>query len=78
MPPTLQELGLDTLSAEIRLAVAQALWDSVHEELDSQPIAPAVRAELERRIALADAEPSRGIPWEEVRAAARARWQSRA
>jgi putative addiction module component (TIGR02574 family) len=71
----LHELGLDSLSAEDRLALAQALWDSVYEELDSQPIAPAVRAELERRIALADADPSRGVPWEEVRAAARARWQ---
>jgi putative addiction module component (TIGR02574 family) len=71
----LQELGLDALSAEDRLALAQALWDSVHEELEAQPISPAVRAELERRIALADADPSRGVPWEEVRAAARARWQ---
>ena len=54
--------------------MAQALWDSVHESLDEQPIAPEVRAELERRLALSDADPTRGVPWEEVRAAARAKW----
>ena len=75
MPPTLQQLGIDTLSPEDRFALAQALWDSVNEYLDGQPISPTVRAELERRVALADADPSRGVPWDEVRAAAKARWQ---
>ena len=28
MPPTLQELGLDQLSAEDRIALAHTLWDS--------------------------------------------------
>ena len=46
MPPTLQQLGIDTLSLEDRFALAQALWDSVNETLDEQPISPAVRAEL--------------------------------
>lgn len=75
MPPTLQQLGIDTLSPEDRFALAQALWDSVNDDLDGQPISPEVRAELERRVALADADPARGTPWEAVRAAARARWQ---
>ena len=74
MPPTLQELGVDVLSPGDRFALAQALWDSVHESLDAEPVAPEVRAELERRVALSDADPSRGVPWEEVRAAARATW----
>lgn len=74
MPPTLQELGVESLSPADRFALAQALWDSVNESLANEPIAPEVRAELERRIALADADPDRGVPWEEVRAAARARW----
>ncbi len=74
MPPTLQQLGVDLLSPADRFALAQALWDSVHDSLEEEPIAPEVRAELERRVALADADPSRGVPWEEVRAAARARW----
>lgn len=74
MSPMLQRFGLDALSPGDRFALAQALWDSVHDTLDEEPIAPAVRAELERRAALSDADPSRGTPWEDVRAAARARW----
>ena len=74
MPPTLQQLGLDTLSLVDRLALAEALWDSVHETQAGEPIHPAIRAELERRATLSDADPSRGTAWEVVRAAARARW----
>ena len=74
MPPTLRQLGIDTLSPEDRFALAQALWDSVNDDLAGQPISPEVRAELERRVALADADPSRGVPWETVRATARSRW----
>ncbi len=32
MAPTIEELGLDRLSPEDRLAVAEALWDSVARE----------------------------------------------
>ncbi len=74
MPPTLEQLGVDTLSVSDRFALAQALWDSVHDALDNEAIDPAIQAEMERRAALADADPSRGLPWEAVRAAARARW----
>ena len=74
MPPTLQQLGLDALSLADRLALAEALWDSVHEARAGEPIHPAVQAELERRAALSDADPARGTAWEAVRAAARARW----
>ena len=74
MSPTLQQFGLDTLSPEDRLVLAQALWDSVHDALDEAPIAPEVRVEMERRAALSDADPSRGIPWAVVRNEARARW----
>ncbi len=74
MLPTLQQLGIDTLSPADRFALAQALWDSVHESLEATPIAPEVRAEMERRAALADADPSRCVPWQTVREAARARW----
>lgn len=77
MPPSLQELGVLSLDPEDRLALAQALWDSVYDDPASPlPVSPAVRAELERRAALADADPGRGVPWSEVRAAARARHQS--
>jgi len=73
MATTLQQFGLDVLSPEERLALAEALWESVHDLLDEMPVTPELRAELERRAALSDADPSRGIPWEVVRAEARAR-----
>ncbi len=74
MPPTLQELGLDRLSVEDRIALAQALWDSASQDMEQTPLTAAQRAELERRIAAADANPGAGVPWEVVRAEARARW----
>jgi putative addiction module component (TIGR02574 family) len=75
MSLTLSELGLDRFNAEERLAIAEQLWESVAAELETAPLTPELRAELEHRIALADADPSRGVPWETVRAEARARWQ---
>jgi len=74
MPPTLQQLGIDALSPADRFALAQALWESIHESLADEPVAPEVRSELERRSALADSDPERGTPWDEVRGAARSRW----
>jgi putative addiction module component (TIGR02574 family) len=75
MPPTLTELGVDTLSVTDRLALAEALWESVAADLAAEPVAPDLQAELERRIALGRANPGRGVPWEQVRAAAEARWK---
>ena len=63
------------LSIEERLTLAQQLWDSAVADLERQPLTAAQRAELERRIAAADANPAEGIPWEVIRAEARARWQ---
>lgn len=74
MAPTLTELGVDKLSPADRLALAEALWESVAADLAAQPISPELAAELDRRIALGRADPGRGVPWEEVRRAARARW----
>lgn len=74
MPLTLEQFGLDSLTADERLALAGALWDSVYDAIDQAPVPPELQSELERRLALADADPDRGIPWEQVRAEARARW----
>lgn len=74
MSPTLSELGIDRLAIEQRLAIAEALWESVAKELEQQPLTDAQRAELERRIAAADNNPGEGIPWETVRKEARARY----
>ncbi len=73
MVPTLQELGLDRLSPEDRLAVAEAIWESVAREVEAAPLPAAQRAELERRLADSVARPEAVTPWEVVKARALAR-----
>ena len=73
MPPTMSELGIDRLSVEDRIALAQAIWDSVAEEVEGAPLSEAQRSELERRLADSIARPDAVTPWEEVKARALAR-----
>jgi len=65
MAPTMHDLGIDRLSAEQKLRLLGEIWDSLsHEET---PIPESHREELDRRLAAADADPTAGRPWEEVR-----------
>ena len=73
MPPTIQELGLDRLSIDDRLAVADAIWDSVARDAEAMTLSPAQRPELERRLADSIARPDAVTPWEVVKARALAR-----
>lgn len=73
MAPNLQELGLDQLPPEDRLAVAEAIWESVAREIEAAPLPPAQKTELERRLADSIARPDAVVPWEEVKARALAR-----
>jgi putative addiction module component (TIGR02574 family) len=73
MVPTIQELGLDRLSVEDRLAVANAIWDSVARDAEAAPLPEAQRAELERRLADSIARPEAVTAWEVVKARALAR-----
>ena len=73
MVPTLQALGLDQLSVDDRLAVAEALWESVVREVEASPLTPAQRMELERRLADSIARPAAVTPWEQIKARAQAR-----
>lgn len=67
MSPTLQELGIDRLSKQERLRLIGEIWDSI-TPIDQLEIPESHREELDRRLAAADADPSAGKPWEEVRA----------
>jgi putative addiction module component (TIGR02574 family) len=71
--PTLQELGLAQLPVEERLAVAEALLESVAEEVEAAAVPPAQLAELERRLADSRARPDAVTPWEVIKARALAR-----
>jgi putative addiction module component (TIGR02574 family) len=54
------------LDAQERLQIAEELWDSVGEE--HLPLTEHQAAELQRRMDDLEANPSIGVPWEEVRA----------
>ena len=68
MAPEVME-ALLKLPSNQRADLAMALWESL-EEADreaSVDLTPELAAELDRRLAEHLADPSTGIPWEEVR-----------
>jgi len=72
---SLRDLGIDRLSIEERLQVADAIWDSVMREVETSPLPEWQRAELERRMAESRANPDAVRPWSDVEAEALARAQ---
>lgn len=72
-PPLLRQHGLDKLSLDDRIAVAEALWDSIERETEATPLTPAQQTEFERRLADSIARPEAVVPWEVVKARALAR-----
>ena len=67
MPTTLQDLGIDRMSAEERIRLIGQIWDSLSGG-GLPEIPPSHREELDRRLAEAEADPASGSPWPEVRA----------
>ena len=56
------------LSIPERIALAQAMWDSVAAQPHPPLLSDAQRQELERRAAEDDASPDEVVPWEVVKA----------
>lgn len=58
------------LSIAERLQLVEDIWDSIAEDADTTtlPLSDAERAELDRRVAEMEANPSLGEPWDVVRA----------
>jgi putative addiction module component (TIGR02574 family) len=75
MPVTLESLGIDRLSREDRLALVQAIWDSIAAEPNPPLLTEEQRSELERRLADHTANPDDIVPWEQVKAEALARFR---
>lgn len=67
MPPKIHELGIDQMTPEERLRLIEEIWDSL-SPTEQQEIPESHREELDRRLAAADADPSAGAPWDEVKA----------
>ena len=66
MTPNLHDLGIDQLSVEARIALVQAIWDSI--PVSSEPLSQSMRDELDRRLANDEMNPDDVIPWEKVTA----------
>ena len=49
MSPTIQELGIDRLSAEQRIAIALEIWESLGEERPVGQLSDQQREELAQR-----------------------------
>ncbi|HKQ88523.1 MAG TPA: addiction module protein [Candidatus Acidoferrales bacterium] len=56
---------IDSLSVEEKADLLDAVWESL--EADASLLTEAQRAELDRRIAHHEQNPSDVIPWEQVR-----------
>jgi putative addiction module component (TIGR02574 family) len=59
-------IDISSLSPKERLDLIGELWDSL--EADDVPLTPAQAAELDRRLASADADLADSIPWDTLRA----------
>jgi len=66
VPNALREQLLK-LSAAERLELVEELWDSIADDDEALALTEEQRRDLERRLAEADADPTGGSPWEEVR-----------
>lgn len=74
MTAILQQLGIDRMTIGERIALAQEILDSVAAEQPRPPLSEAKRRELDRRLADHATNPTDAVPWEEVKAAALARF----
>jgi len=74
MTALLERLGIDRMTVVERIALAQEILDSVAAEQPRAPLSEAKQRELDRRLADHAAHPEDGVPWEEVEAAALARF----
>lgn len=77
MASMIETLGIDIerLSVDERLQLLGEIWDSVAASPDQLPLAEEQRQDLDRRLAEIERNPNDVVPWEEIKAQARARFQ---
>lgn len=79
MPETTLSYDLTPILAlpvDQRIALSEAIWASIEDDFrEVEELSDEMKMELDRRLAAYRADPTRGTPWEEVRAAAAARRQ---
>ena len=67
MSNTIKELGIDKLSPQERLKLAQELWDSIELDEEIYRLSLEWQRELDKRAEEADLHPELGQPWEIVK-----------
>ena len=72
MPPTLESLGIDRLSVDDRIELAEAIWESVAAEGNEFALTASQEQDLQRRVAAHEADPEAGSSWDDVKARLRA------
>jgi putative addiction module component (TIGR02574 family) len=55
------------LPVDERIRIVEAIWDSVASDARQVELQPWQAAELDRRVAEFEANPTEGIPWAEVK-----------
>lgn len=73
MSVSAKALGIDKLTVDDRLARVEEIWAGIVADAKGFPLTAAQRAELDQRVADDDAFPADVVPWDEVKAAVRAR-----
>ena len=61
------------MTIDERLALVEAIWDSIAAKPEQLPLTEAQMLELDRRLAAHKANPKDVIPWETIKAEALAR-----
>jgi putative addiction module component (TIGR02574 family) len=65
MPVT---VDIATMTTVERLGLIEQLWDSLSNDAEDLPLTSEQAAELDRRLALQEADPSRNAHWDIVKA----------
>ena len=73
MTVTMKSLGIDSLSVAERIELVQEIWDSVATAPEATSLTEAQKTEIDRRLEAHRTDPRAVVPWETVKAQARAR-----
>ena len=55
-------------SVDDRVELVNQIWDSIADDSGVPPITDSLRTELDRRIAVYEADPSNVVTWEQIEA----------